>query len=90
VQSRYHFLRSNDGESCANMLVEFQLKSGHPNEIDIFIAQTVLQYLCLRNKKAANIVFEMYTKAHPNIENSGPYKLPLLNFLQFLLSAINL
>lgn len=43
--SRYHFLRSSDGEACASMLIEYSVMCGYPSEFDMFIAQAVLQYV---------------------------------------------
>ena len=37
------------------MLVEFHLTRGYSSELDLFIAQTVLQYLCL--KKSVNTAY---------------------------------
>ncbi|XP_043945613.1 Golgi to ER traffic protein 4 homolog [Protopterus annectens] len=42
-ESRYHFLHSSDGEGCANMLVEYSTVKGYRSEVDIFVAQAVLQ-----------------------------------------------
>ena len=42
-QARYHFLHSNDGKNFATMLIEFHVTAGYPSEVDLFIAQTVLQ-----------------------------------------------
>ncbi|XP_018323696.1 Golgi to ER traffic protein 4 homolog [Agrilus planipennis] len=89
AQARHHFMYSKDGQSCAKLLIEIQTTQGYQGEIDLFIAQTVLQYLCLRNKNTANQTFSSYTKEHPRIRKSGPpYLLPLLNFLWFLLQTI--
>lgn len=44
-QSRYHFIHSTDGNGCATMLIEYHIKKGYPSEVDLFIAQTVLQYV---------------------------------------------
>ena len=41
--ARYHFLHSDDGSSCAMMLVEHQTTKGYTSEVDLFIAQTVFQ-----------------------------------------------
>ena len=41
--SRYHFVHSLDGEGCATMLVEYHVSVGFPSEVDLFIAQAVLQ-----------------------------------------------
>ncbi|XP_042205789.1 Golgi to ER traffic protein 4 homolog [Homarus americanus] len=88
--ARYHYLRSEDGGGCANMLVELHLLRGYPSEVDLFLTQAVLQYLCLQKKVAASEVFETYTKKHPNItkQRGPPFLLPLLNFLWLLLSTI--
>jgi len=47
------------------------------------------RYLCLHNKTSAKDVFASYTTQHPNIKKTGPpYILPLLNFIWFLLEAV--
>ncbi|KAG8222509.1 hypothetical protein J437_LFUL004545 [Ladona fulva] len=98
AMARYHFLHSTDGPGCAKMLVELHTQRGYASEIDLFIAQVVLQvylskicfclYLCLRNKSTANEAFKSYTSQHPNIKRGPPYLLPLLNFIWFLLQAV--
>ncbi|CAG9827526.1 unnamed protein product [Diabrotica balteata] len=88
-QARHHFIYSQDGKSCAKLLIEFQRSRGFKEEADLFIAQTVFQYLCLKNKSTANQTFTSYTEHHPRIQGSGPpYLFPLLNFIWFLLQAI--
>ncbi|XP_069685148.1 Golgi to ER traffic protein 4 homolog [Periplaneta americana] len=87
--ARYHFLHSTDGSGCATMLVELHRQRGYSSEVDLFIAQAVLQYLCLHNKTSAKDVFDSYTTQHPNIKKTGPpYILPLLNFIWFLLKVV--
>ncbi|CAF3647721.1 unnamed protein product [Adineta steineri] len=90
--SRYHYLRSYDGRSFAIMLIEAHQTLGYPSEIDLFIAQTVLQYLLLRNFHAAYLVFVTYVEEHPKIRQPppGPFNqvYPMLNFLWFLLSCL--
>ena len=44
-QSRYHFLHSQDGEGCGTMLVEYHITAGYPSEVDLFVAQAVLQWV---------------------------------------------
>ena len=87
--SRYHYLRSYDGRSFAIMLIEAHQTLGYPSEIDLFIAQTVLQYLLLRNFHTAYLVFVTYVEKHPKIQQQppGPFNqvYPMLNFLWFLL-----
>lgn len=80
---------SKDGSGCAAMLVELHQLRGYSNEIDLFIAQTVLQYLCLQKKVTAREAFDSYTLRHPKIKSGPPYYLPLLNFLFFLLKTID-
>ena len=71
------------------MLVEFHLNKGYSSEVDLFITQTVLQFLCLKNKQTANIVFKHYVGIHPVIEEiEPPFKLSLINFIWFLLLAV--
>ncbi|XP_026725321.1 Golgi to ER traffic protein 4 homolog [Trichoplusia ni] len=85
-----HFLHSCDGSAYATMLVELHTTKGLKSEIDLFIAQPVLQILCLRNVQMANETFNKYTGLHPRINNNKgpPYLFPLLNFLWFLLRAV--
>ena len=87
-ESRQHFLQSCDGQGCGHMLVEFHLGRGYNSELDLFIAQTVLQYLCLKKLLEAANVFRTYTKNHPSIKSDPPFSLPLLNFLWLLLISI--
>ncbi|NIG58059.1 Golgi to ER traffic protein [Pontoporia blainvillei] len=88
-ESRYHFLHSSDGEGCANMLVEYSTARGFRSEVDMFVAQAVLQFLCLKNKSSASVVFTTYTRKHPSIESGPPFVQPLLNFIWFLLLAVD-
>lgn len=85
-----HFLHSSNGAAYANMLIELHTTKGLKSEVDLFIAQAVFQFLCLRNVKMASDTFFKYTETHPTILNGKgpPYFLPLLNFLWFLLRAI--
>lgn len=87
-EARQHFLQSSDGEGCGSMLVEFHLTRGYSSELDLFIAQTVLQYLCLKKSIAASTAFLAYTTEHPRIGSGPPYPNPLLNFIWFLLLSI--
>ncbi|KPJ08157.1 Golgi to ER traffic protein 4-like [Papilio machaon] len=85
-----HFLHSSNGTVYANMLIELQTTRGLKAEIDLFIAQAVLQFLCLKNIQMARDTFKKYTSLHPSIRNDvgPPYSFPLLNFLWFLLQSI--
>ncbi|XP_033630590.1 Golgi to ER traffic protein 4 homolog [Asterias rubens] len=88
LEARYHFLHSYDGEGCATMLIEYHVANGYPSEVDMFVAQAVFQYLCLKNKACATLTFHIYTEKHPAIESGPPFILPLLNFLWFMLMAV--
>ncbi|XP_014223438.1 Golgi to ER traffic protein 4 homolog [Trichogramma pretiosum] len=86
--AKQHFMQTKDGESLALMLIELQIEHGYSYELDIFVAQIVLQCLCLQNKVAAIEVFSTYVNEHPQIQNGPPFILPLLNFIYFLLKSI--
>jgi len=89
TQARYHFVHSHSGESCALMLVEYSTSKGFPSEVDLFITQAVLQYLCLSNLPTATIAFKIYTANHPAITpQQAPFLMPLLNFVWFLLLTV--
>lgn len=90
VMAKQHFVYSHDGVGCASMLAELHQLRGYSNEIDLFITQVVLQYLCLQNLKTAQEVFDSYTSVHPKIQIGPPFLLPLLNFIHFLLKSIQL
>lgn len=88
-QARHHFLLSRDGPGCGQMLIQLSESKGYNSEIDLFIAQVVLQQLCLKEKSSAVQTFETFTKYHPKIACSEPpFSLPLLNFINFLLKAL--
>ncbi|XP_031777306.1 UPF0363 protein CG9853 homolog isoform X2 [Nasonia vitripennis] len=86
--ARQHYLYTKDGFGCASMLIELHQKHGYSNEIDFFITQTVLQYLCLQNAEAAEEAFTSFINQHPKIAKQPPFILPLLNFSFFLLKTI--
>lgn len=49
--SRYHFLHCasvENADDIADLLIEYQMASASRNEIDLFIAQFTLQFLCLQ------------------------------------------
>lgn len=48
-----------------------------------------LRFLCLKNKSSASAVFTTYTQRHPSIEDGPPFVRPLLNFIWFLLLAVD-
>lgn len=71
------------------MLIQLAQTKGVPSEMDLFIAQVILQQLCLKETTTAAETFATYTKYHPKIASSEPpFITPLLNFCFFLLRAI--
>lgn len=51
VGGRYHFLHCaslENSEDIANLLIEYQVASATKSEVDLFIAQFILQFLCLQ------------------------------------------
>ena len=79
------------------MLVEYSTSRGFPSEVDLFITQAVLQYLCLSNLPTATVAFKIYTANHPGIRSPSeppvsnpkpPFLMPLLNFVWFLLELL--
>lgn len=87
--ARQHFLYTNDGLGCATMLMELLEQQGYSSEMDLFITQIVLQYLCLQNKVAANEAFKSYVGQHPKLKGGPPFIVPLLNFVHLLLKTID-
>uniref|UniRef100_A0A8C9KI99 Uncharacterized protein n=1 Tax=Panthera tigris altaica TaxID=74533 RepID=A0A8C9KI99_PANTA len=53
------------------------------------VAKATGGFLCLKNKSSASVVFTTYTQKHPSIENGPPFVQPLLNFIWFLLLAVD-
>lgn len=49
----------------------------------------ISRFLCLKNKNSALVVFTTYTQKHPSIEDGPPFVQPLLNFIWFLLLAVD-
>lgn len=92
VQARYHFLHSLDAKSFAYMLIECHLNFGFPSEYDIFLAQSIFQYLTLRNLTSAEELFNVYTMNHPSIRksklNDKFFESQILNFMYFLINTL--
>lgn len=90
IAAHRHFLHSSNGGVYAEKLIELHTNNGLKSEIDLFIAQAVLQILCLKKSHMAIETFDKYVESHPSIKNNKgpPYDLPLLNFLWFLLRAV--
>ena len=91
VQARKHFLHSSEpGDKVAKFLIEFQVSKSIPEEIDLFIAQFVLQCLVLKHFDLGRSTFFNYVEKHPQIgQNKPKFVTPLLNFIYYLLEARN-
>eukprot|EP00823_Brevimastigomonas_motovehiculus_P006874 TRINITY_DN5894_c0_g1_i1.p1 TRINITY_DN5894_c0_g1~~TRINITY_DN5894_c0_g1_i1.p1 ORF type:complete len:317 (-),score=34.00 TRINITY_DN5894_c0_g1_i1:267-1154(-) len=82
-----HFLRAGFKggpaeaiDEHAKMLYEWSQK-GLNSERDLFVARSVLQYLCLQNLKCANLILEKFLKLNGTIDS------PLIHFIRFLLKT---
>lgn len=86
--AHHHYLLSRDGTGCGQMLIELSQTKGFANELDMFIAQVVLQQLSLKERDTAVQTFQTYTVQHPRIGHAQPpFELPMLNFVYFLLEC---
>ena len=90
VEARQNFLYAGvgTGQLFGEMLKDISVQHGLAGETDLFLTQAVLQLLCLQSYKQATEVFASYTELHPKIGKGPPFKYPLINFLCFLLIAI--
>lgn len=87
-QARHHYLLSRDGAGCGRMLIELSRSKGAAGELDLFVAQCVLQQLCLKEHRTAAMTFATYAEQHPSIGRTDPpFALPLLNFVYYLLEC---
>lgn len=88
--AQQHFFHSTDGLSFAAMLVEVHKNQGSENDLDTYIAGAVLQVLCRKKHQLARDTFLYYVGLHPAILNEAgpPFMTELLNFIWFLLQAI--
>ena len=87
--ARNQLLYCDDGKCFGEMLVQFSIEHGKLEETDLFLAQAVLQLLCINSIQVAKDVFATYTEKHPNSSSLPPFKQPLINFLLFLFNSID-
>ncbi|VDP85821.1 unnamed protein product [Echinostoma caproni] len=81
---------SLNGYAVGSFLIALHQRYGLRSEIDLFITQAVLQFLCMRQPSAAMLAFYIYTRGHPRLEPGPPFtRFPLLNFIWFLLLVID-
>ncbi|KAK6112811.1 hypothetical protein QQG55_49130 [Brugia pahangi] len=88
INARSHFMYSDNPETFALFLTEYQMKYGYTTEKDLFIAQAVMQMLCDQKPKSAFKLLQCYCDIHPDIRSGFPYPFPLLNFLHFTIICI--
>ncbi|VDL90341.1 unnamed protein product [Schistocephalus solidus] len=89
IQTRNRMIRTDNGFVVGCFLIELQQRYGLTSEIDLFITQTVLQFLCMKKICVAAATFYTYTRRHPKLEPGPPFThFPLLNFVWLLMLAI--
>ncbi|KAA0190924.1 Golgi to er traffic protein 4 [Fasciolopsis buskii] len=89
-EARFRFMLSLNGYAVGSFLIALHQRYGLRSEIDLFITQAVLQFLCMRQPSAAIQTFYTYTRGHPRLEPGPPFtRFPLLNFIWFLLLVID-
>lgn len=89
ADARQQFIYSDNGNYFGEMLVQFSIRHGRPEECDLFMAQAVLQLLAIKSIDVAKDVFRTYTHKHPKFASGPPFVYPLANFLFFLMNAIS-
>lgn len=88
-QARSRIMLAGDGYKVGRFLIELHLLHGLVSEIDLFVTQAVLQFLCARKAAVAALTFYTYTRNHPKLEAGPPFShFPLLNFVWLLMLAI--
>lgn len=88
--ARHHYLLCQDGSLSGRVLIEISQSRGFQSEVDLFLAQAVLQQLSLKDRKTAEDTFTEYTRSHSKLlRHEFPYKEPLINFLYFLFRLID-
>ncbi|TGZ70899.1 hypothetical protein CRM22_002930 [Opisthorchis felineus] len=89
TEARFRIMLSFNGHAVGSFLIALHQRYGLRSEIDLFITQAVLQFLCMRQAPAAVLTFYTYTRGHPRLEPGPPFtRFPLLNFVWFLMLAI--
>ncbi|KRZ07596.1 Golgi to ER traffic protein 4 -like protein, partial [Trichinella zimbabwensis] len=83
--SIFHIMLTEDGQYIGKYLAECFLKYGVPSELDIFITQFLLRYLCNDGEKSvASDILNTYF----DIAVNRPKKYPLHSFLWLLLICL--
>ncbi|KAH0856516.1 hypothetical protein HID58_084777 [Brassica napus] len=82
VRISRHFVRAEDPEKFASMLINFMGRC-YPGEDDLAIARAVLMYLSMGNMKDANILMDEIKKQAETLSESD-----LLQFITYLLETL--
>jgi hypothetical protein len=77
-----HFIRSQAPEEHSALLCDL-FKESMPKDADVFVAKSVLQYLCVEDLKSANLLF-----ANMKAFCKAALDSPLTNFIGFLLKTV--
>jgi hypothetical protein len=73
ANARYHFLHSAcKGKEVIHLLVDFQQERGTRSEVDLFITQFVLQFLCLQNPIDSPVVSTASGQSRHQRNNVAP------------------
>lgn len=89
TEARFRIMLSYNGHAVGSFLIALHQRYGLRSEVDLFITQAVLQFLCMQQMSVAVLTFYTYTRDHPKLEPGPPFtRFPLLNFLWFLMLAI--
>lgn len=89
TEARFRIMLSYNGHAVGSFLIALHQRYGLRSEVDLFITQAVLQFLCMQQMSVAVLTFYTYTRGHPKLEPGPPFtRFPLLNFLWFLMLAI--
>ena len=54
-----------------------------------YVIKNYTRFLTLKRTEHARRVFKLYTSGHPQLTSPFPFQEPLLNFIQFFISAID-
>ncbi|XP_063681300.1 Golgi to ER traffic protein 4 homolog [Bolinopsis microptera] len=76
-------------EFYSQTLIEVSRYRSLRSELGLIITWAVLQFLTLKRTEHARRVFKLYTSGHPQLTSPFPFQEPLLNFIQFFISAID-
>lgn len=88
AQARHHLMLCGNGVLFGKFLLKLSQRC-LDKEVDLFIAQGILQLLSLKDTVTAERTFQTYVKLHPRIKHRQvPFDEPLLNFLYYLLETI--